>query len=504
MIRSKQAGKRQCGGFSFNIFTDEEIYDIHLATLEVLEKTGVLVDDPEALEIFHGGGATIDMENKIVRIPPCLVEDGVRSCPPKLILYGRRPNNDVVLENNRIAFSNFGGAINLVDPYTGEIRRTTKADLAASALLVDNLEDLVLFKSAVLACDVPQEVFRLHHAEAMLSNTTKPIYMDGGNVDQTRKIIEMAAAVVGGKDRLKEHPILIFSACPVSPLKLIENACEIIMECARSRTPVSITSMALAGATAPVTLAGALIVHNAEVLAAIVLHQLTSKGAPIMYGSVTTAMDLRFSIARLGGPEISMISAAVAQLARYYQLPSNVAGGSDSKVSDAQAAHEITLTALLPALAGANIISGPGILEMGLTCNFGQLVMDCEFIRIIQHVVGGILVNDETMAVDVIHEVGPLKDFLGHDHTLKHMRTSQIHSELIDRRIREAWEKGGGKDIYQRAQEKARHILETHKPEPLPAGVLETLHSIIEEAEKELVVSKRGGRRQKRRGLPLT
>jgi len=249
----------------------------------------------------------------------------------------------------------------------------------------------------------------------------------------------------------------------------------------------------MARATAPVTLAGTLVIHNAQVLAAVVLHQLTHKGSPILYGSVTTSMDLRFSIAPIGGPEISKISAAVAQLARYYQLPSNVAGGSDSKVSDGQAAHESTLTAMLPALAGANMISGAGILEMGITHSFAQLVMDCEFVRMVRHVVEGIPVNDETLAVDVIHETGAFGDFLTHDHTLSHMRSSQIHSELIDRRMREDWEKTGGNHIYQRAQEKARHILETHKPDPLPAGVRETLRSMVKEAEEEFGVTGKKG-----------
>jgi len=172
MIRSIQAGKRQRGGCSFNVFSDDELYDIHLATLEVLERTGAFFDSPEALEVLYDGGATIDKKNRIARIPPHLVDDAVRSSPPKLVLGGRHPDRDVVLENGRIAFSNFGGAVNLVDPYTGEVRRATKADLAASTLLVDCLEDLVLYKGALNASDVPQEVLRLNHAEAMLSNTT--------------------------------------------------------------------------------------------------------------------------------------------------------------------------------------------------------------------------------------------------------------------------------------------------------------------------------------------
>lgn len=491
--------KPQTLAHRFSLLNEDELSDIHLATLDVLEKTGIFFEDLKALEILHGGGAIIN-NKKIVKIPPDLIERAVRSCPSKFAVYQRHSTNEIVLGNGDIVFSNFGGAVNVVDPYTGEIRPSTKADLAASATLVDYFEDLVIYKIAMHACDVPQDLLRLHNAEAMLSSTTKPIYMSGGNLAQTKKIINMAAAVVGGSDKLRDRPLLIFTACPISPLKITETTCQIIMECALSKIPLSVTSMAMAGATAPVTLAGALIIHNAQFLAALVLHQLTSQGSPIMYGSVTTSMDLRSSIAPIGSPEISMLSAAVAQLARRYKLPSNVVGGSDSKLSDAQAAHEITLASLLPTLAGANIVSGSGILEAGLTWSFAKLVMDCEFIRMIKYIVQGIPVNDETMALDVINEIGRSKDFLSHDHTLKHMRSSQVHPQLIDRKTRENWEEEGSKDIYQRAHEKAIQILETHKPEPLPNGVQQTLRATIKEAEREFVVSGNKGKRRKIKG----
>jgi trimethylamine--corrinoid protein Co-methyltransferase len=141
-------------------------------------------------------------------------------------------------------------------------------------------------------------------------------------------------------------------------------------------------------------------------------------------------------------------------------------------------------------LAGANLIYGLGMLEMGVTFSFGQLVMDHEFARMIKHAVKGIPVNDETLAVDVIKEVGAFNNFLTQEHTLKHMRTAQSQPKFIDRRMREDWEQSGGTDIYQRAAEEARHILETHKPEPLPDKVLATIRSIVEDAEAEFGVSK--------------
>ena len=200
----------------------------------------------------------------------------------------------------------------------------------------------------------------------------------------------------------------------------------------------------------------------------------------------------------MGCPEIGMVSAAAAKLAQYYEIPSCVAGGwGDSKLSDAQAGHEKTLTALLPALAGANIIYGSGSLEMGTTLDWAQLVMDNEFAGMIKHMVRGIPVTDETLAVDVIHEVGPLGDFISHEHTRMHMKTMQSQPKLIDRRRREFWQQRGATDLAHRARDEAKYILNTHKPDPLPPEVISTLRSIVEAAEAELCIPKELRRRKR-------
>jgi trimethylamine---corrinoid protein Co-methyltransferase len=315
------------GGLGLNVFTNDELDEIHFATLEVLEKTGLFIDDEEAMEVFHGGGAIVDRKTKIVKIPPYIVEESVRSAPSKLVLAGRNPKNDFVMEGKRVGFTNFGEGVFIIDPYTGEYRETTKADVASSALLVDYLSDVDVYERAVGASDVPMGSVQLHNAEAWLPNTSKHGFMGSGNAYITKKLVEMAAAVVGGKEKLKERPIISFITCPVSPLQLVKETCEIIMESARSEMAVNILSMAMAGGSSPVTLAGTLVTHNAEVLGGIVLNQLTRKGAKVIYGSSTTAMDLRKASASVGCPECAMINAAVAQLSNYYSLPSWVAGG---------------------------------------------------------------------------------------------------------------------------------------------------------------------------------
>jgi len=325
--RNLHAGKQQSGGLSLNIFTREELDEIHFATLEVLEHTGLLMDNDEALEMFHGAGAKVDKQKRIVKMPPYLVEDAIRSAPSKLFLAGRNPKNDFIMEGNRVGFTNFGEGVFIIDPYTGEHRETTKQDVADSAKICDYLSDIDVYERAVGASDVPMETVQLHNAEAWLPNTSKHGFMGPGNAYLMQKITQMAAAISGGMDKLKERPIISFITCPVSPLQLVPETCEIIMEGARSDMAVNILSMAMAGGSSPVTLAGTLVDHNAEVLGGIVLSQLTAKGAKVIYGSSTTAMDLRLAAATVGSPECAVINAAVAQMATYYLLPSWVAGG---------------------------------------------------------------------------------------------------------------------------------------------------------------------------------
>ncbi len=327
MGRNLLAGKTSNGGFSLNVFTDDECYEIHLATLEVLEKTGMFIEDAEALEAFGDNGATVDKQKKIAKLPPYMVEDAIRSAPPKIFLAGRNPKNDFVMENTRVGFTNFGEGVQVVDPETGELRKSTKQDVADTAKVVDYLDEIDVYLRAVGAHEVPQQVAPLHNAEAFFPNTSKHCFIGPINGYNVKKLVEMAAVIAGGKDKLKERPLLSFNTCPVSPLKLVKDACEIIMEGARNGIAVNLLSMAMAGGSTPVNMAGTLVDHNAEVLSGIVLGQLTEKGTPMIYGSSTTAMDLRFGTAAVGSPECGMINAAVARLGNYYGLPTWAAGG---------------------------------------------------------------------------------------------------------------------------------------------------------------------------------
>jgi len=327
MIRSLRAGSRLTGGFSLNALSDDELEDIHLATLEVLQKTGVFVGDEEAMDVYAGAGAVVDRKTKVVKIPPLVVEEAIQSVSSKFIACGRTSKNDVVLERNRVTFTNFGEGIKIIDPYTGEHRDTVKSDTANAARLVDYLGNLDTYERIMASHDAPQETIALHNAEASLTNTSKHHWLGPVNGYCAGKIVDILAAIVGGRDTLRERPLLSFATCPGSPLTYSKEHCEIVMEAARCGLAVNIISMTMAGGSAPVTLAGTLVVLNAEVLGSIVLNQLVCKGSPVIYGSSTCPIDLWRITASVGSPECGMITAGAARLARKYAIPCFAAGG---------------------------------------------------------------------------------------------------------------------------------------------------------------------------------
>jgi len=326
MRRNLQAGRRRFGALSLDMFTEDELVDIHQATLEVLFDTGVFVEDGEARRLFAAAGCAVDDETRVVRIPPHVVEAAIRSAPSTLVLAGRDPANDFVMGPGRVGFTNFGEGIKVVDVETGELREPTKQDVGDSARVVDALPEVDVYERAIGAHEVPQSVVQLHNAEMAFTNTSKHVFMGPGNGELLGRIVDMGAAIAGGMAAFLRRPIISFITCPVSPLKLVQDTCEIIMGAARTGTAVNVLSMAMAGGSSPVTLAGTIVTHNAEVLAGVTLSQLTKEGAAVIYGSSTTAMDLRLAAASVGSPECALINAGVACLARFYLLPSWVAG----------------------------------------------------------------------------------------------------------------------------------------------------------------------------------
>ena len=324
--RGAYADFAMAGGFGFNVFTDDEINKIHLATLEVMEKTGLYVGTDEAMDVLEGGGAKVDRKNKIAKFPPYLVEECIRSAPPKVVLYGRDPAHDVVLEGRRVNFCTFGQGVSIME-VDGSVRASVTDDVGKAALLTDAMEEVDVCERSLTAGDAPDDTAPIHEAEVVFANTAKHTVYGPGNGWRAGKIIKMAQSIAGGEAALRERPICTINCSPTSPLTLDENCCTGVMTCARAGVPCNLISMVMAGASGPITLSGSLVVHNCEILGAIVLHQLTCKGAPVLYGCSSLSFDLRLTTTPVGAPECGMLNAAAPRLAQKYMLPSFAAGG---------------------------------------------------------------------------------------------------------------------------------------------------------------------------------
>jgi len=490
MKRSRKSGINICQGFGLKSFSQEQIETLHYATLEVLQVTGVKVESKEAAEIFLSAGAVVEQVSNyfLVKIPPHIVEEAIRYAPRPGIFYGRVPEDDFIAEPHRVGFATFGECIQVIDPLTRKARKSTKKDCEEISQICDYYDEISVMERPCCSSDTHPETQPLHNFEAIVTNTSKPVFIAAVNARNCTKMVEMAASCVGGMESFRKRPFLNIFVCPTSPLTLVKDCCEVIMEAAKLGAGIAIIPMALAGATSLATVAGTLVTHNAEVLSALVLAQLTVKGTRCVYCSVSTIMDLKLMVSAVGAPEQGLISAGAAKLAEYYRLPSWIGGGvSDSKIPDAQAAYEFALNALTGALSGANIVYGAGVLELGLTQDYAKLVMDIEAIKSIKKIINGVEISDETLALNVIHQVGPGGEYLTHEHTFQYMR-EQSQPKLFDRRSRDAWQKSGSKDLTERAYEQAVHIINNHQPIPLPNGSIEKMKEIIRSFEEELGV----------------
>jgi trimethylamine--corrinoid protein Co-methyltransferase len=494
MKRISRSGIGTTAGFGLGAFSRDELDSIHYATLQIFQDTGIKVMNEEALEIFHGGGCDVERFNGygIVKIPSYVVEECAFWAPRTIVYDARDPDKDYIAEPNRVGFTTFGGCINVVDPHTRKIRWATKKDCGDIARVCDYLDEICAVTRSVNSTDVPAGALSVHNLDAHLKSTGKHIFLGADSARSLEVMIELAAASMGGRDNFNKRPNFTLSVCPLSPLVLPENTCDVIITSARSGMGVLVLPMALSGGTSSATLAGTLATHNTEVLSGIVLAQLTKKGAPCTYGCTSTILDLRFGTSAIGSPEYGMINASIAKLAQYYRLPCYVGGGaSDSKIPDIQCGYEFTLSATMSALAGGNIVFGAGALEQGLTIDYAKLVMDAEMIRMVQVAIGGIEISDDKLAMDVIHEVGPGGAYISHEHSLRSMR-SQSQSKLFDRRSRDDWmEVTNGAPMRERAYEAAIDIIQHHEPYPLPEGVPETMDEIVKEFEKELGIARR-------------
>ncbi|MDY7033073.1 MAG: trimethylamine methyltransferase family protein [Thermodesulfobacteriota bacterium] len=453
--------KKGFEGGAYKPLSEGDISKIHETSMRVIEEVGVEVNSERALELFEKNGGYIDPETQIVKLPRELTMELIGKAPNIITLCGRDPEHDITLGGRRVHMGTGGTALYVIDPDTGKKRPSQLEDIKNIGRLVDSLENIHFYMLSVFPNDLPPENVDVNRFGTALNYTRKHVMGGVYTIEGVRNVIKMAEMICGSAEELRERPIISMVSCGVSPFKMDEHYSDLTITIAQAGIPVVTPAEPLCGATAPVTLAGNLVVQNVDTLMGVILTQMVNPGTPVLYGCISSLADMRDMKYLSGAIEMGLMNAAAAQMAQFYSLPIYAtAGMSDSKVNDAQAGYESALTGLLVALAGANYIhDAAGFLEFCMAASYEKYVIDNEIIGMTMRAVEGIKVTDETLAFDLIKEIGPGGHFVSSAHTRKFMRKEQYRPTLSDRENRDKWEAVGSTTTDQRAREKVSLVL---------------------------------------------
>lgn len=467
----------------YRLLTDAQLEEIHLASLEILRRTGVRVLEPEARSLLQDAGCVVSDET-LVRFPAAVVEDALRSAPSRVVLTGRGGEARVRLEGHRVYFGTGSDLPNTLDLETGERRLSLLSDVENAARLADALPNLDFVMSMALPSDVPIETSDRRSFLAMVQNTTKPLVFTAWDEQGLADIVAMAETIAGGEQALALKPFLLAYLEPTSPLKHTDVVLRKVLLMADKGLPFVYAPGPLDGGSAPVTGAGALAMSNAEVMSGIVIAQLRRKGTPVVWGCGSGPLDMQTMVGTYAAPEFMLHCMAMAEMAHnFYHMPVwGFSGCSDAKGPGLQAGIESALWILWTALSGANLVHDVGYIEAGLTCSYEMMVVSDEIISFVRRLMAGMRIDPEMLALDTIDEVGPDGNYLGADHTLRHFR-EVWYPRVFDRRAHDAWMRAGQPTAVERARAIAREAIARPNPSPLPAAMLDALQALVAEAD---------------------
>ncbi len=467
------------------VLEKDQLDAIHGATLRVLERTGVLVNMPEALDLLDQKGMQVDRRTRIVKMPESIVTEAVKSCKKDFKWHGRSEKHTIDVVDGRTKIGPGAECVYYIDPKTDEVRIPTLQDGLLCCRLMDALDNVKIAYVPTYISDVPDTARRIISVAAGLLNSGKPTFGGTLDKDDVELSIRLGEAILGDREKLRKTPLFCGYVDPISPLAHEHTMLEVLLGYARIDAPVFVTVMALAGGTAPASIAGVLVQQNAEVLSSVVIASCVTKAPKVVYGSVSCPLDMRTGMSATGAPEFSLIGVGAVQLAKHYGLPSNMGVQSDSKTVDEQTAYEKAFSALAAAAAGADFSD----LFIGSTEAFNtyspiQLVIDEEIASNALRFAQGIEVNDETLSVDMIAKTGPMGNYLKQKQTMARFRKEHLRPNLSDRWSRMQWAASGSKDAKRRAKERMVELLSSHHPEPLETEVRKNIDSLLKEYSK--------------------
>lgn len=448
--------------------------------LTLLERHGVLVENVEALGLLTGAGATIDPGSGMVRIRRTLVEAALAEAPRVIRLFDRSGERAFTVGGDEVHFDPGSAGVALLDHETLTERKASSADVAGFYKLVETLEHIHFQSTCLIAADVPAPVADAFRLYLGLCLSEKPFVTGTFRVEGFRPMKDLLAAVRGGESGLRAKPLAIFDACPSPPLKWSNLTAQTLVDAARAGIPSELISMGMTGATSPTTIAGTLVQHVAESLSGVVIVQLAAKGAPVIFGGSPSSFDMRKGTTPMGAMETMMIDLGYAQIGKFLKLPTHAYMAlSDAKVNDAQAGFETGLGAVLAALAGINVVSGPGMLDFESSMSLEKLVIDDGLCAMAYRLIEGIAQRDDPIALGVFEGFRPGMSFLTHPHTRTWYRKEHMPAGLADRDPYEAWVAAGRTTIVDKAHAEVLRRLGKYAAPPLAEGVRRDLDRIM-------------------------
>jgi trimethylamine--corrinoid protein Co-methyltransferase len=465
---------------AIRMLSDEQIREIHNTSLDILSRTGIVMKNEEARDLLLDAGAW-ESQGRI-KIPETLVMDAIASAPSRIPMHNRLGRLTMPLEEGKVFFGLGSDCPFTIDVHSGERRPAVLDDVQRIAHLADGLDQIDFIMSMGTPSDVATLDHYLHSFVAMIRGSAKPNVYTARDRRDMEDIYRIACAVAGGETELREKPFMMLYAEPISPLLFNDESVDKLLFCAEKGIPVTYPPSPNTGGGGPITLAGALALGNAECLVGLILTQLVGPGTPFLYGMNTAALDMKSAIVGYGAPEWPLGMAACADIGRYYGLPVwGVAGATDSKVVDAQAGIEATITVMTAFLCRCNLNHDVGYIEYGATSSMEMLVMTDEIIRDVRFVMDGVEVSELTLAREAIHRAVPGGGFLADEHTLDNWKWAQWRPKVIDRMRYDNWRKKGSRDMAARANERARDILDEHKVPPLPDEADRVISDVLRE-----------------------
>jgi len=487
-----QSSNIETKSVSMRILTDDQIWEIKQAAFDVIEKIGFKCRHKAVHKMMKQAGAWVKDDR--IKIPRYIVEQCLVTVPKGWTIYDRNGKRALEVEGEKSHYGTSTASPFTRDAFTGEIRKTLIKDIELGAKVADHLDGIDFVMPMGTAQDVPGDAAEVHEFPALVSNTTKPAVFIGYTALGCEYVYEMAAVIAGGQQNLTENPFIIAYPEAIAPFFFPDEVIERIFVAADRFMPQLPGSTVQAGATGPVTLAGVITQITAESLIHITIAQLRKTGCPVAMSGNVGILDMKTALMAMGAPENNLALAAQAEVARSFNLPTwGLAGATDSKLLDAQAGIESAFSILSQGLSGLNLIHDVGYMAAGMACSLEQLVMGNEVVGMTKRFVKGISVNRETIARQIMEDVGPGGHFLVQQHTMDHFKEELWTANLMNRQNIDSWKASGKPTMADRVKEDVRMIAETHKPEPLSDKVMTELDRLRKEGEKEILAKLKKG-----------